>query len=147
MKLHHILIITLLPLTLTALTMWQSYRLGVESERRNSAQQQLNKYSQTLREAGAIISDASGVMRQLMTERLRQQLEGEARREQLRIDISADKCAHTLPDAHFVNRLREHAERATADTLNPAHPRRTDSPHKASPFPLPTNMGKHRDME
>ncbi|EJX6489402.1 DUF2570 domain-containing protein, partial [Escherichia coli] len=58
-----------------------------------------------------------------------------ARREQLRNDIAKDECAHALPDARFTDRLRRHAERATASAVSPAYTADADHTGNASPRP------------
>ena len=58
-----------------------------------------------------------------------------SRREQLRNDIAKDECAHALPDARFTDRLRRHAERATASAVSPAYTADADHTGNASPLP------------
>lgn len=61
------------------------------------------------------------VLAQLRVENQQRNQDGEARCEQLRNDIAKDECAHALPDARFTDRLRRHAERATASAVSPAY--------------------------
>ncbi|EMV1351858.1 hypothetical protein AABK47_005941, partial [Escherichia coli O15:H6] len=62
-------IVALMVTTLTAAAMWQSYRLGRAGEARDAAEQQLGEYSRALRESSAVISDASAVLHEVMTQR------------------------------------------------------------------------------
>ncbi|MCE3518443.1 hypothetical protein LXJ58_26920, partial [Escherichia coli] len=93
-------IVALMVTTLTAAAMWQSYRLGRAGEARDAAEQ-LGEYSRALRESSAVISDASAVLHEVMTQRQKRAQEGEVRREQLREIAATDECAGTLPDHRF----------------------------------------------
>lgn len=74
------------------------------------------------------------MLAQLRVENQQHNQDGEVRREQLRNDIAKDECAHALPDARFTDRLRRHAERATASAVSPAYTADADHTGNASPF-------------
>ena len=128
-------IVALMVTALTAVAMWQSYRLGRAGEARDAAEQQLGEYSRALRESSAVISDASAVLHEVMTQRQKRAQEGEVRREQLREIAATDECAGTLPDHRFTDRLHEHTERATARALLPVHSGGTDDGNTAPALP------------
>ncbi|HAI2266268.1 TPA: hypothetical protein ACF33L_004687 [Escherichia coli] len=147
MKVRYILMMALTVLTLLTITLWQTFRLGQEDGHNRYTQAQLDDYSRTLKEAGTIISTASGVLRDVMTARQNRQQEGEIRREQLRNDITTDACARAVPDARFTERLHQHAERVRAAAVVPFHPGRADRPRTSPAVSGDAIMGKHRDME
>lgn len=128
-------IVALMVTALTAVAMWQSYRLGRAGEARDAAEQQLGEYSRALRESSAVISDASAVLHEVMTQRQQRAQEGEVRREQLREITATDECARALPDHRFTDRLREHTERATARALLPVNSGGTDDGNTAPALP------------
>ena len=81
------------------------------------------------------LQDMQQVLAQLRVENQQRNQDGEARSEQLRNDIAKDECAHALPDARFTDRLRRHAERATASAVSPAYT--ADADHTGNAAPLP----------
>ncbi len=74
-------IVALMVTALTAVAMWQSYRLGRAGEARDAAEQQLGEYSRALRESSAVIIFTSTVLHEVMTQRHFALQEGEVRRE------------------------------------------------------------------
>ncbi|EOU8218075.1 DUF2570 domain-containing protein, partial [Escherichia coli] len=89
----------------------------------------------TLNIISAGVQDMQQVLAQLRVENQQRNQDGEVRREQLRNDIAKDECAHALPDARFTDRLRRHAERATASAVSPAYTADADHTGNASPLP------------
>lgn len=103
---------------------------------RNEAQAStLKRTADTLNIISAGVQDMQQVLAQLRAENQQRNQDGEARREQLRHDIAKDECAHALPDARFTDRLRRHAERATASAISPAYTADADHTSNASPLP------------
>lgn len=105
-----------------------SWSLGRENAR-NEAQ------ASTLNIISAGVQDMQQVLAQLRVENQQRNQDGEVRREQLRNDIAKDECAHALPDARFTDRLRRHAERASASAVSTAYTADADHTGNASPLP------------
>lgn len=121
-----------------------SWSLGRENARNEAQASTLKRTADTLNIISAGVQDMQQVLAQLRVENQQRNQDGEARREQLRNDIAKDECAHALPDARFTDRLRRHAERATASAVSPAYTADADHTGNASPFPdTPTwgNLG------
>ncbi|MBB8429243.1 DUF2570 domain-containing protein, partial [Escherichia coli] len=112
-----------------------SWSLGRENARNEAQASALKRTVDTLNIISAGVQDMQQVLAQLRVENQQRNQDGEARREQLRNDIAKDECAHALPDARFTDRLRRHAERATASAVSPAYT--TDADHTGNASPLP----------
>lgn len=112
-----------------------SWSLGRENARNEAQASTLKSTVDTLNIISAGVQDLQQVLAQLRVENQQRNQDGEARREQLRNDIAKDECAHALPDARFTDRLRRHAERATASAVGPAYTADADHTGNASPLP------------
>lgn len=108
---------------------------GQENARNEAQASTLKSTVDTLNIISAGVQDMQQVLAQLRVENQQRNQDGEARREQLRNDIAKDECAHALPDARFTDRLRRHAERATASAVSPAYTADADHTGNASPLP------------
>ncbi len=113
-----------------------SWSLGRENARNEAQASTLKSTVDTLNIISAGVQDMQQVLAQLRAENQQRNQDGEARREQLRNDIAKDECAHALPDARFTDRLRRHAERATASAVSPAYTADADHTGNASPASL-----------
>ncbi|STL60702.1 Uncharacterised protein [Escherichia coli] len=102
---------------------------------KRSTGQHLKSTVDTLNIISTGVQDMQQVLAQLRVENQQRNQDGEARREQLRNDIAKDECALALPDARFTDRLRRHAERATASAVSPAYT--ADADHTVMPPPFP----------
>ncbi|HID9298366.1 TPA: DUF2570 domain-containing protein, partial [Escherichia coli] len=112
-----------------------SWSLGRENARNEAQASTLKSTADTLNIISAGVQDMQQVLAQLRVENQQRNQDGEVRREQLRNDIAKDECAHALPDARFTDRLRRHAERATASAVSPAYTADADHTGNASPLP------------
>ncbi|EEQ7738588.1 DUF2570 domain-containing protein [Escherichia coli] len=112
-----------------------SWSLGRENARNEAQASTLKSTADTLNIISAGVQDMQQVLAQLRVENQQRNQDGEVRREQLRNDIAKDECAHALPDARFTDRLRRHAERATASAVSPAYT--ADADHTGNDSPLP----------
>lgn len=110
-----------------------SWSLGRENARNEAQASTLKSTADTLNIISAGVQDMQQVLAQLRVENQQRNQDGEVRREQLRNDIAKDECAHALPDARFTDRLRRHAERATASAVSPAYTADADHTGNASP--------------
>lgn len=119
-----------------------SWSLGRENARNEAQASTLKSTVDTLNIISAGVQDMQQVLAQLRTENQQRNQDGEARREQLRNDIAKDECAHALPDARFTDRLRRHAERATASAVSPAYTADADHTGNASPPSLTLPHGE-----
>lgn len=108
---------------------------GPGERQKRSAGQRPESTVDTLNIISTGVQDMQQVLAQLRVENQQRNQDGEARREQLRNDIAKDECAHALPDARFTDRLRRHAERATASAVSPAYTADADHTSNASPLP------------
>lgn len=111
-----------------------SWSLGRENARNEAQASTLKSTVDTLNIISTGVQDMQQVLAQLRVENQQRNQDGEARREQLRNDIAKDECAHALPDARFTDRLRRHAERATASAVSPAYTADADHTGNASPL-------------
>lgn len=112
-----------------------SWSLGREAARNEAQAGALKNAAHALDIISAGVQDMQQVLTQVRTENQQRNQDGEVRREQLRNDIAEDECAHALPDARFTDRLRKHAECATASTVSPAYT--ADADHSGNTAPLP----------
>ncbi|ELN1196599.1 DUF2570 domain-containing protein, partial [Escherichia coli] len=120
MKLWPTLGVAFLLIAAWGTSMRLSWSLGRENARNEAQASALKSTADTLNIISAGVQDMQQVLAQLRAENQQRNQDGEARREQLRNDIAKDECAHALPDARFTDRLRRHAERATASAVSPA---------------------------
>lgn len=144
MKLWPTLGVAFLLIAAWGTSMRLSWSLGRENARNEAQASALKSTADTLNIISTGVQDMQQVLAQLRVENQQRNQDGEARREQLRNDIAKDECAHALPDARFTDRLRRHAERATASTVSPAYTADADHTGNTSPFPdTPTwgNLG------
>ncbi|WHG66177.1 hypothetical protein QDX12_08700 [Escherichia coli] len=144
MKLWPTLGVAFLLIAAWGTSMRLSWSLGRENARNEAQASALKSTVDTLNIISTGVQDMQQVLAQLRVENQQRNQDGEARREQLRNDIAKDECAHALPDARFTDRLRRHAERATASAVSPAYTADADHTGNAAPFPdTPTwgNLG------
>ena len=135
MKLWPTLGVAFLLIAAWGASMRLSWSLGRENARNEAQASTLKSTVDTLNIISAGVQDMQQVLAQLRAENQQRNQDGEARREQLRNDIAKDECAHALPDARFTDRLRRHAERATASAVSPAYTADADHTGNASPLP------------
>ncbi|VED35216.1 Uncharacterised protein [Escherichia coli] len=141
MKLWPTLGVAFLLIAAWGTSMRLSWSLGRENARNEAQTSTLKSTVDTLNIISAGVQDMQQVLAQLRAENQQRNQDGEVRREQLRNDIAKDECAHALPDARFTDRLRRHAERATASAVSPAYTADADHAGNASPFPDPPTWG------
>lgn len=135
MKLWPTLGVAFLLIAAWGTSMRLSWSLGRENARNEAQASALKSTVDTLNIISAGVQDMQQVLAQLRVENQQRNQDGEARREQLRNDIAKDECAHALPDARFTDRLRRHAERATASAVSPPYTADADYTGNASPLP------------
>ena len=135
MKPWNTLGITLLLVAAWGSSMRLAWSLGRENARGEAQASALKSTVDTLNIISAGVQDMQQVLARLRAENQQRSQEGEARREQLRNDITEDECARALPDVRFTDRLRGHAERAAASAVSPAYT--ADADHSGNTATLP----------
>ncbi len=117
---------------MTAVAIWQCCWQGVPVRHVTPQALKTGEYSRALRESSAVISDASTVLHEVMTQRQQKAQEGEVRREQLREITATDECATFFQNLTTLTGCAN-TERATARALLPVHSGGTRGGHGPRP--------------
>ncbi|XIC60308.1 DUF2570 domain-containing protein [Edwardsiella piscicida] len=142
---NSLILVCLLVLATAAFT-WQTYQRGKQQGQTEEQRKVVADSAALLQEVRNTAADARNVLAQIQATAQQRNTQGEERREAIRADLKNDTCASTAVPDRVVDRLRQHAARATGKDPVRAHTAQPDRPNTNATAPGTRDMGTPRHL-